>query len=187
MPQLIANRPVLRMTSELGRVMAAAKAREQAGHPVIHLERGEPDFDTPAHIVEALSAAARAGETHYPDARGSLPLRQALVEKLARENGIGCEPDDVVITLGGTHALQDGVAEQIGDVVSSVEDYFRIGDGRDGAFLQPGRTPQCKSSFKYVEKSQAPIRTGLSETPGRRMSAAAATPVCGKIHRSSPM
>ena len=105
MPQLIANRPVLRMTSELGRVMAAAKAREQAGHPVIHLERGEPDFDTPAHIVEALSAAARAGETHYPDARGSLPLRQALVEKLGRENGIGCEPDDVVITLGGTHAL----------------------------------------------------------------------------------
>ncbi len=105
MTDLVASRPLLRMTSELGRVMAAARSREQAGQPVIHLERGEPDFDTPPHIVEALAAAARAGETHYPDARGSLGLRQALVEKLARENGIRCEPDDVVVTLGGTHAL----------------------------------------------------------------------------------
>jgi aspartate aminotransferase len=93
------------MTSDLGRVMAAARAREQAGHTVVHLERGEPDFDTPPHVVEALAAAARGGETHYPDARGSLPLREALVEKLARENAIPCEPDDVVVTLGGTHAL----------------------------------------------------------------------------------
>ena len=105
MPQLIANRPVLRMTSELGKVMAAARAREQAGERVIHLERGEPDFDAPPHIIEALAQAARAGETHYPDARGSLPLRTALVEKLARENGIRCDVDDIVVTLGGTHAL----------------------------------------------------------------------------------
>ncbi|NOT33701.1 MAG: aminotransferase class I/II-fold pyridoxal phosphate-dependent enzyme [Candidatus Eisenbacteria bacterium] len=105
MPRLIADRPVLRMTSELGKVMAAARAREQAGHRVLHLERGEPDFDTPPHIVEALAAAARAGETHYPDARGTLAFRQALVAKLARENKIVCEPDDVVVTDGGTHGL----------------------------------------------------------------------------------
>ncbi len=101
----IASRPLLGMTSDLGRVMAAAKAREAAGQPVIHLERGEPDFDTPPHIVEALGAAARAGETHYPDARGSIALREALVQKLARENGIAAHVDDVVATLGGTHAL----------------------------------------------------------------------------------
>ncbi len=105
MPRLIADRPFLKMTSELGQVMAAARAREQAGGRVLHLERGEPDFETPAHIVEALAAAARAGETHYPDARGERPLRLTLVEKLERENGIRCEPDDVVVTLGGTHAL----------------------------------------------------------------------------------
>jgi aspartate aminotransferase len=105
MPQLIADRAVLRMTSELGKVMAAARARGQAGERVLHLERGEPDFDTPAHIVEALAAAARAGETHYPDARGTMPLREALIEKLARENGIRCDPDDIVVTDGGTHAL----------------------------------------------------------------------------------
>jgi aspartate aminotransferase len=105
MPKLISDRPILHMTSELGRVMAAAKAREQAGERVMHLERGEPDFDTPPHIVEALARAARGGETHYPDARGTIDLRQALAEKLRRENGLACEPDDIVMTLGGTHAL----------------------------------------------------------------------------------
>jgi len=105
MPRLIADRPFLKLTSELGQVMAAAKARELAGARVLHLERGEPDFETPPHIVEALGAAARAGETHYPDARGSLPFRQTLVEKLERGNGIRCEPDDIVVTQGGTHAL----------------------------------------------------------------------------------
>src|SRR5438552_10347101 len=106
MPRLIADRPVLKMTSELGRVMAAARLREQAGERVYHLERGEPDFDTPPHIVEALATAARAGETHYPDPRGLHALRDALVEKLANENGIACEPDDIVVTVGGTHGLQ---------------------------------------------------------------------------------
>lgn len=105
MPRLVADRPVLRMTSELGRVMAAARAREQAGERILHLERGEPDFDTPPHIVEALCSAARSGDTHYPDQRGVTALREALVEKLARENGIRCEPDDVVLTNGGTHGL----------------------------------------------------------------------------------
>ena len=105
MPRLVADRAVLRMTSELGKVMAAARARELAGEQVMHLERGEPDFDTPPHIVEALAAAARAGETHYPDQRGTGSLRHALVDKLARENGIACDLDDVVVTNGGTHGL----------------------------------------------------------------------------------
>ena len=115
MPRLIADRPVLSMTSELGKVMAAARSREQAGERVMHLERGEPDFETPPHIVEALAAAARAGETHYPDKRGTLALRQALVSKLARENGIGCEPDDIVMANGGTHALFLAFQALLGD------------------------------------------------------------------------
>ena len=105
MPQLIADRAVLRMTSELGRVMAAAKAREAAGEKVLHLERGEPDFDTPPHIVEALAKAARDGKTHYPDQRGEISLREVLVQKLERENGIAAHPDDIVVTAGGTHGL----------------------------------------------------------------------------------
>src|SRR4029453_12959680 len=98
MPRLVADRPVLKLTSELGKVMAAARAREQAGERILHLERGEPDFETPEHLGEALATGARAGETHFPDQRGTLALREALVEKLARENGIRCEIDDVVIT-----------------------------------------------------------------------------------------
>ena len=105
MVNLLADRPLLRSTSDLGRVMAAARAREEAGLPVVHLERGEPDFDTPPHIVEALARAARGGETHYPDARGQRVLREAIVAKLARENAIDSSIDDVVVTLGGTHAL----------------------------------------------------------------------------------
>jgi aspartate aminotransferase len=105
MKSLLADRPILTMTSALGEVIAAARAREAAGHRVHHLERGEPDFDTPPHIVEALAAAARSGETHYPDSRGNANLRSALVEKLRSENGIPCEVDDVVVTVGGTHAL----------------------------------------------------------------------------------
>ncbi len=105
MPQLIADRPVLRSTSDLGRVMAAAKAREAAGERVLHLERGEPDFDTPPHVVEALAKAARDGATHYPDSRGEMRLREALAAKLARENGIAAHPDDIVVTAGGTHGL----------------------------------------------------------------------------------
>jgi aspartate aminotransferase len=105
MTRLPADRPLFTLTSELVQVILAARAREQAGERVLHLERGEPDFDTPAHIVEALAAAARAGETHYPEVRGTLALRQALLEKLRRENGIDCHPDDVTLTTGGTHAL----------------------------------------------------------------------------------
>jgi aspartate/methionine/tyrosine aminotransferase len=105
MKSLLADRPVLTMTSALGEVIGAARKREAEGHRVHHLERGEPDFDTPPHIVEALAAAARGGETHYPDARGNTNLRAALVDKLRRENGIACDMDDVVITVGGTHAL----------------------------------------------------------------------------------
>jgi len=106
MPRLVADRPVLHASSDLGRVMEAARALERSGTRVLHLERGEPDFDTPPHIVEALARAARDGSTHhYPDPRGVAALREALAAKLARENGVAAHPDDVVVTVGGTQAL----------------------------------------------------------------------------------
>jgi len=105
MPRLVADREILHSTFDLAQVMAAAAAREAAGQRILHLERGEPDFDTPHHVVEALVAAARAGETHYANPSGVLSLRVALVEKLSRENGIACHPEDVVVTIGATQAL----------------------------------------------------------------------------------
>ena len=105
MARLLTDRPLLHLTSELGRVMSAAKAREAAGERVLHLERGEPDFDTPQHICEALARAARDGHTHYPDQRGERSLREALVAKLARENRMDVHVDDITVTAGGTHGL----------------------------------------------------------------------------------
>ncbi|MFM8559922.1 MAG: pyridoxal phosphate-dependent aminotransferase [bacterium] len=105
MPRLVADRPVLFTTSDLGRVMQAARAMEARGERVLHLERGEPDFDTPPHVVEALARAARDGATHYPHERGEPRLREALVAKLAHEYAIVAHPDDVTVTAGGTHAL----------------------------------------------------------------------------------
>ena len=105
MPPLVADREVFRTSSDLAQVMAAAAMREADGQRILHLERGEPDFETPPHIVEALAAAARAGETHYANPGGTLSLRVMLTEKLSLENGIACRPEDVVVTTGATHAL----------------------------------------------------------------------------------
>ena len=105
MPRLVADREVFRTPSDLAQVIAAAAAREAEGQRILHLERGEPDFHTPPHIIEALAAAARAGETHYANPGGTLPLRVALAEKLSLENEITCHPEDVVVTAGATHAL----------------------------------------------------------------------------------
>jgi aspartate/methionine/tyrosine aminotransferase len=65
--------------------------------------RGEPDFDTPAHIVEAAAKAMRAGRTRYPDNRGEMPLREAVAAKLTRDNGLTYDPgSEILVTTGAT-------------------------------------------------------------------------------------
>lgn len=105
MPRLIADREAFRAEADLAQVTSAAAAREADGQRILHLERGDADFATPAHITEALIAAVHAGETHYPNPGGVLPLRVALADKLALENDIACHPEDIVITAGATHGL----------------------------------------------------------------------------------
>jgi aspartate/methionine/tyrosine aminotransferase len=72
---------------------------------VIHLEVGEPDFATPPHIVEAAARAARDGYTKYTPSRGFFSLREALSEKLERQNRVSAAPDDILVTAGGITAL----------------------------------------------------------------------------------
>lgn len=68
--------------------------------------RGEPDFDTPAHIVAAAVRALQAGRTRYPDNRGELKLRQAIAEKLSRDNGVAYDPaTEILVTTGATLGL----------------------------------------------------------------------------------
>ena len=81
-----------------------AELRRQ-GKDIINLAIGEPDFDTPEHIRQAAHKAIDKGETRYTAVAGTLALRQAIVAKLKRENGLDYEPRDVIVTCGAKHAL----------------------------------------------------------------------------------
>lgn len=73
---------------------------------VISFTVGEPDFDTPAHIVEAAVEALRRGEHHYTPNAGILPLRQAIGDTVRKSNGITYDPDSqIMVTAGGMEAL----------------------------------------------------------------------------------
>ncbi|MGZ4754966.1 MAG: aminotransferase class I/II-fold pyridoxal phosphate-dependent enzyme, partial [Acidimicrobiia bacterium] len=87
-------------------VDAKAKALQAAGEPVIGFGAGEPDFPTPAHIVEAAVAACRDPVNHRYSPTAGLPqLRAAIAEKTARDSGYACEPAQVLVTNGGKHAV----------------------------------------------------------------------------------
>ncbi|MGA3219573.1 MAG: pyridoxal phosphate-dependent aminotransferase [Acidimicrobiales bacterium] len=81
-------------------VLAQAQALERAGRRVVHLEIGEPDFTTPAHIVEAAQAGLKAGHTHYVPAPGTVRLREAVSAYLERNGRLRVPPDRVLITPG---------------------------------------------------------------------------------------
>jgi aspartate/methionine/tyrosine aminotransferase len=82
-------------------VLVKAKALEAQGRSVVHLEIGEPDFDTPSHIINAGVAALRSGQTHYTPAAGIPELRQAIAAYIAQTRGVPCEAERVVVTPGG--------------------------------------------------------------------------------------
>ena len=84
-----------------------AKALKAAGNDVIALAGGDPDFDTPQHIVDAAFASIRDGGTHYPaPMKGIVPLLEAIAAKMEQDNGILLDPmSDIVVTPGGKWAI----------------------------------------------------------------------------------
>ncbi len=84
-----------------------AKQLAAEGHDVIGLAGGEPDFDTPPHIVEAALKAIRDGETRYAaPSKGIRPLLEAIAQKLERDNAVRVNPmSDIIVTPGGKLAL----------------------------------------------------------------------------------
>ncbi|WP_411852207.1 pyridoxal phosphate-dependent aminotransferase [Stenotrophomonas sp. LGBM10] len=86
-------------------LLARAQALEQAGHDVIHLEIGEPDFTTAAPIVQAGQAALAAGHTRYTAARGLPALRQAIAGFYHDRYQVRIDPERILITPGGSGAL----------------------------------------------------------------------------------
>ncbi|TKJ29864.1 MAG: aspartate aminotransferase [Chloroflexi bacterium B3_Chlor] len=81
-------------------VLARARALEAQGREIIHLEIGEPDFDTPSNIVEAAGTALYEGYTHYCPSAGIPELREAIAECTSETRGIEVRPEQVVVTPG---------------------------------------------------------------------------------------
>lgn len=86
-------------------LLEAAQRREAAGHDVIHLEIGEPDFPTPAAVIEAGHRALDAGRTRYTPACGIAPLREAIAEHYRRNHDFEVDPARVIVTPGASGAL----------------------------------------------------------------------------------
>ncbi len=81
-------------------VLAKARALEAQGRDIVHLEIGEPDFDTPAHIVDAACRALQGGATHYTASCGIPELREAIAKRTGPARGLDIDPAQVVVTPG---------------------------------------------------------------------------------------
>lgn len=86
-----------------------ARRMKAEGKDVISLSIGEPDFDTPAHITEACINALKSGKTHYEASQGLLELREAICDKLAKDNGITATPNEVVVACGAKNNLSEAM------------------------------------------------------------------------------
>ncbi|MEM6347115.1 MAG: pyridoxal phosphate-dependent aminotransferase [Bacteroidota bacterium] len=106
----------------------AKKVRElrEAGRDVIGLTLGEPDFDTPQHIRDAAKQALDDGYTHYPPVNGYPALREAIVDKLKRDNGLVYSPNQVVVSNGAKQSVYNIVLSLVnpGDEVVLVAPYW---------------------------------------------------------------
>jgi aspartate/methionine/tyrosine aminotransferase len=100
-PMEIATRMSRLGTESAFEVLARAKALERQGRDIIHLEIGEPDFDTPVHIRDAAKRALDEGATHYGPAAGLPELREAIAKHVGATRGVPVSPEDVVVTPGG--------------------------------------------------------------------------------------
>lgn len=86
-------------------VLEKAHSMERAGIHIIHLEVGEPDFDTPACIKDAAVRALNAGHTHYTHSLGLVELREAICRHYEEQYGVVIQPDQVVVTSGTSPAM----------------------------------------------------------------------------------
>jgi aspartate aminotransferase len=103
------NYPISRRAATLSPTLTHAidsKAKEMKakGVDVVGFGAGEPDFDTPQHIKDAAAAALAAGFTNYTPTSGIPELRQAIVDKFQRENGLTYKPSQIIVSNGGKHS-----------------------------------------------------------------------------------
>jgi aspartate aminotransferase len=125
-------------------VLNKARALERQGKEIIHLEIGEPDFDTPKNIVEAGIKALREGWTHYGPSAGLPELRHAIAEEVGRSRGVKISDEEVVIVPGGKPIIFF--------VILALAD-----EGDEVIYPNPG-FPIYESMVHYVGGRAVPIR-----------------------------
>ena len=101
----LAKRMDLLGTESAFEVLARARRLEEDGRSIVHLEIGEPDFATPAHIVAAAEAAIEDGYTHYTPAGGIPEVRATVAQHYSRRLGIECTAPEVILTPGSKNIL----------------------------------------------------------------------------------
>ena len=105
MKNRIANRMSALAPSLTLAISAKAKAMKAAGESVVSFGVGEPDFNTPEHIINAAKAALDNGHTKYTPSSGLLPLRKAICEKFEKDNGLIYEPSQIIVSNGAKHSI----------------------------------------------------------------------------------
>jgi aspartate aminotransferase len=124
-------------------VLVKARALEAKGRDIVHLEIGEPDFDTPQHIIEAGKEALDQGFTHYGPTAGLPEFREAIAKHVAQSRGIAVKPEQVVVTPGAKPIMFYAVLAlaQAGDEV---------------IYPNPG-FPIYESVIRFVDATPVPI------------------------------
>jgi aspartate/methionine/tyrosine aminotransferase len=125
-------------------VLVRARALEAQGKNVVHLEIGEPDFDTPPHIVEAGARALKGGATHYGPSAGIPELRAAIAEDSTRWRGVRATPEMVVVTPGAKPIMFF--------VILALVD-----EGDEVLYPNPG-FPIYESMIRYIGGNPVPVR-----------------------------
>jgi aspartate/methionine/tyrosine aminotransferase len=130
-------------------VLAKAKAIEATGKEVIHLEIGEPDFDTPDNIREAAVKAIWDGYTHYGPAQGLPELRKTIAEVVGKEKGIEVRPEQVVVTPGAKPIMFFSILAL-------------VDEGDEVIYPNPG-FPIYESVIEFVGAKAVPIKLEMSK------------------------
>ena len=125
-------------------VLNKARALERQGKNIIHLEIGEPDFDTPANVVEAAVEALHKGWTHYGPSAGLPDLRQTIADYVSRTRAVKVAPEEVVVVPGGKPIIFFTILTL-------------IDEGDEVIYPNPG-FPIYESMINYVGGKAVPIR-----------------------------
>src|SRR5262252_1704450 len=140
----LANRMSRLGTETAFEVLNKARALERQGKDIVHLEIGEPDFDTPSNVVDAGVSALRKGWTHYGPSAGLPELRQTIAEYVSRTRGVKVTTDEVVIVPGGKPII-------FFTILSLID------DGDEVIYPNPG-FPIYESMIRYVGGRDIPIQ-----------------------------